>query len=260
MLRIETTLTYSDLPQGFQSSALARPRSNLPPGLDLRPSYHRSLFPFSKLAQQADAQTQNHQTQGTNPVNHQSHGLANAQPMTPHQAQAPHSPHQSLAYSSAPLLPPQDFHIPNSQEVYGGVQYSHSDNDMHGYAVGVNSAPNTAHLAEQSLEPESYYKSEPDTRRMTLAQNSTHHAQQPPPPPPHYHQSVHNSTNQLLQPPQTQHYHPLTPAPQVAGIKRSRDEDGEEYVERGPPGSEIGGGSRRRSFTLPTGYGSGQSG
>ena len=236
-----------DLPRGFTSSGLSRPRSNLPPGLDLRSSYNSSLYPFSKLAQQTESQAQNPAAQRPSTLNNSSHNLTNSQPLTPQQIQTPQSPHHSLAYSSAPLAPPQDFHLPNSQELYG-PQYPNTGNN--GYNVGVNSAPNTATIAgNHTREPESYYKSEPGTQRITISPHQT----------PQYLSPVRAPPGQLLQTPHQQTFSALPNTPQIAGLKRRREDvENEDFVEHGQPGSESGGAQRRRSFTLPTGFGTNQ--
>jgi hypothetical protein len=88
------------------------------------------------------------------------------------------------------------------------------------------------HNNDNPLEPESYYKSEPESRRhMSITSRSS--------------QVSHHFSPSLA--PQSQ---PLTP--QTAGTKRRRDSGGEHD---NVLGHDFVGGSRRRSFTLPTGYG-----
>ena len=252
-----TNLYPADLPQGppgFQSSALARPRINnttFPPGLDLssRTSNYRTILPFSVIGQQHQQQPQHHSpTSQPHPLT-PSH-VQHQQAPTSHHAQQPASPHHSnMAYGSASQPSNQDFHLPNTNDVYG-VSYPDAENDTNN--MGLNANANTGSIPEHPLEPESYYKSEPGNRRFSTA-HSTHstHSQQ------HYSPSLPPQTQQS-QPQQPQHYSPSLQPQHSAGLKRSRDGSEGSQGENSGLAPELGGG-RRRSFTVPSGYGAGVS-
>ena len=173
----------------------------------------------------------------------QPHGIQQNARSPTHQPRTPHSPHHSMAYSSAPLAPPQDFQLPNSTEMYG-VSYSSNESDVHGFGVGVNSAPTTATMPEHTLEPESYYKSEPESRRISISQ---HVGQQTP------RTSLPFSPTAANHP--HQQYATLASSQQASGVKRRRDEAGEEpNASRTQLGANLSSSQRRRSFTLPSGY------
>jgi hypothetical protein len=177
------------------------------------------------------------------------------------QTPTPQSPHHSLAYSSAPLTAPQDFQLPNSNELYG-VSYPNNDNEVHNFGVAVNSTPNTAAISEHQLEPESYYKSEPENRRISLSQHGAPQQQQEahhfsPTIAPHsqmlHQQQQQQQQQQSQQPP---HFATLASTPLSAGLKRRRaDAEDEELVGHGQLGADMGSSQRKRSFTLPSGYG-----
>ena len=168
----------------------------------------------------------------------QPHGLPHhhQQAPTSHHTQQPSSPHHSMGYGSSSHTTNQDFQLPTPNDVYG-VSYPDAEHDVHNLGMNQNSNPNS--VSEPAMEPESYYKSEPENRRISSA-----HSQQ------HYSPSIAPQSHQSQSQQTPSHFSP--------SLQPKRESDGGNPTESSGLAPEIGGG-RRRSFTVPSGYGAGVS-